>query len=1065
VASGARATEALLIKELEAARARAGQADSPAALRRPLRIAVPSQSLRDHISALLVREQGAWLGLRVQTLSGVAHEVLERAGEPTRPGAALFGVLVRRAARDEPLLRSELDALVDGYALAAASVADLLDAGLDESQVDKLVALPRAGPRHERGQALLRVAGRVRKALEASGLERSGDVLARAATLITARGSELLPARGIWVHGFAEATGHASALIAALAEHCGARVLIDHPPDPVQPDRPDAGAIFSERLLARLAPISVREAAGETNPVPQLHFVAAPGARAEIRAVAVRSAALLDAGIAAERIAVVSRDLASVVIPIREQFGRLGVPYSGGDANGPVTAVGRRLAAVAELLRRGRRAPLDRWLDAAAPAPGLGHDLSLALHALGAGRLADAADLDLDRRLPDREFLPLPVRRGLAPEDLDAELPARAPHRVLPRHELASACERARALCIRLDALARATRTTQHLDGLAALLFEELGIREGVAGFAETQELLQFLARELPAELKLDFAEFSLVVERELLARGTDRLGGAGGGVQILDVTEARARTFDHLFVVGMNRDVFPRPIAEDPLMPDSARAPLRPHLPEIPLKRAGHDEERYLFAQLLSASAQVTLCWQTCDEQSNPRAPSGFVERLLLENPDSVVEIAPGLLSPELPGPRPAHEHALIAGLAGERSAAAAALEISLRTESPPAAVHPRLLARAREAVRREHDPAPKHANVLGPYFGFIGPVQDAADPRRRPLFVTTVERYTMCPWQTFLQRLLQLEAVPDALDALPAIDPGMLGAVVHAALEAVGRSVLEDDAKLAELIGRDPTPVAWPAPDTLEQIARTAARDVLLDRGVELPGLAGALAARSLEYLERARELVFDGPGGTAPLLGVEVEGEASVDDETDKTRTLRFKADAVEKREFGLQLSDYKTGKPISEAARPETRATHLRAKIAAGEALQAVAYRVGAGPGARGRYLFLRPDLADEHAEVAVDPESAELEESFRGVVSLALAGLDRGTFFPRLTEAGTTREHGRCRFCEVAEGCLRGDSSARLRLQRFVARGQPAAEDPAEEALLRLWQLGAREPRG
>jgi inactivated superfamily I helicase len=74
--------------------------------------------------------------------------------------------------------------------------------------------------------------------------------------------------------------------------------------------------------------------------------------------------------------------------------------------------------------------------------------------------------------------------------------------------------------------------------------------------------------------------------------------------VQVLRVVDARGRTFEHLFVMGLNRDLFPRGISEDPLLPDAIRAALeRDVLPDIPIKRRGFDEERYLFAGLLSAS------------------------------------------------------------------------------------------------------------------------------------------------------------------------------------------------------------------------------------------------------------------------------------------------------------------------------------------------------------------------------------------------------------------------------------------------------------------------------
>src|SRR5262249_35070485 len=79
--------------------------------------------------------------------------------------------------------------------------------------------------------------------------------------------------------------------------------------------------------------------------------------------------------------------------------------------------------------------------------------------------------------------------------------------------------------------------------------------------------------------------EMALLLERALEAAEPPRLGGEGAGVQVLSATHARGCTFEHLFVLGMNRDVFPRGFAEDALMPDTLRRRLRDVLPEMPVK------------------------------------------------------------------------------------------------------------------------------------------------------------------------------------------------------------------------------------------------------------------------------------------------------------------------------------------------------------------------------------------------------------------------------------------------------------------------------------------------
>jgi hypothetical protein len=51
------------------------------------------------------------------------------------------------------------------------------------------------------------------------------------------------------------------------------------------------------------------------------------------------------------------------------------------------------------------------------------------------------------------------------------------------------------------------------------------------------------------------------------------------------------------------------------------------------------------------------------------------------------------------------------------------------------------------------------------------------------------------------------------------------------------------------------------------------------------------------------------------------------------------------------------------------------------------------------------------------------------------------------------------EPGRCKVCEVAEACVRGDSGARLRLFEWTERMRGAPDLPsAEAALLQVWRL-------
>src|SRR5207247_11435188 len=98
------------------------------------------------------------------------------------------------------------------------------------------------------------------------------------------------------------------------------------------------------------------------------------------------------------------------------------------------------------------------------------------------------------------------------------------------------------------------------------------------------------------------------VRRRGLAGVAAGPLGGGGGAVQGLSGMEARARSFAALRVIGLERGVFPRRVSEDPLLPDALRRALRDVLPDLPVKTEGHEEERFLFGQLVAAAPEVHL-------------------------------------------------------------------------------------------------------------------------------------------------------------------------------------------------------------------------------------------------------------------------------------------------------------------------------------------------------------------------------------------------------------------------------------------------------------------------
>lgn len=1076
----------------------------PSLLVRPARIIVPSRSLRLHLSAAIVRRRGrSAAGVILQTLFGLASELLERAGEPVPRGAGLFEALAQRAAREEAVLRRGLDDLVDGYGAVTGTVRDLLDAGLEPVHAEAAEEILAAdGPQVatqaevERARALVRTAARAEEQMRDLDLGRVAALLRRALELLETDPERSLPSRAVLIHGFSDATGVATDLIQTLLRKCSAWLVLDHPP---RPEDGGAERAFPARFEERLALAARMEPPTGDPPVPpRLEAFEAVGGEAEAREVARRLRELLDGGVRPEAVGVVARDFGPYRHPLRRHLGRLGIPFSGVGEAGGLAPGGRRAQAFLELLRQGDAVPADRWLDAQVALPGGSGasrvDLRLAFYSLGAARLRDLPGLRLDTILREGSY-PLPIRQGLKTpppgeeeEEGDGdgrddrnhrEAEAYAQRRRVKGPLLREAVRTAGRVLDRLASWPEEGPVSGHLSRLRSLLTKDLGWDLAAEEARPVAAALAELAREAPPDLALSRDELRLLLERGLAKAGAVPVGGAGGGVQVLSVVEARARTFDHLFLMGLNRDVFPRTVREDPLLPDDLRRVLQRVLPDVPVKRSGFDEERYLFAQLLSASPSVFLSWQAADEDGKPLAPSPLVERLRERvQPRKAPSLWALPAAGPLPGLRTAAEHAVMAGLHAPRRWFGRVLPLAIgesRTNQtdpsdptdPSDWLPATSLAASRLAVLEELDPdlrTPEGRAVRarpGPYFGFIGRLEAGTEgePRLRPLFVTQLENLAACPWQLFLGRLLRIEPTPDPVGALPGLDALILGNAVHSVLERIVRAAAGEE-WAGPVRDRTALPVPWVSEEEVDRLALEESARLLAEEGIFLPGLARALAERALPLLESAREL--DWSGGAVPVLGTEVQGDLAVTDAAGRERPLHFKADRVDRAGGLLVWTDYKTGKPISDKKTADTRRKHFLERVRRGTHLQAVAYLLATGGDALGRYLFLRPGFGDP-AERAFEASAGDRDftHAFAAAVQALLAAWDQGAFFPRLVDETGRKEPSRCGFCSVAEACVRGDSGARQRLWEWTERVE-TGETGAEEALLGVWRLWEKE---
>ncbi len=1088
---------------------------------RPVLLLVPSKSLRLHLLGRIVQHRrAAVLGLECRTHHALALTLLERAGCPSPRGPDLFPLFARRLAGREGPLRGSLDHLRDGYSAVLAPVADLLDAGIDPAHVEALEdaltseTVPTSRRGTERALSLVRVAAGTVHELRRHGLSRTSILLQRAAEVLATRRGEidhLLPYRHVIVYGFNDATGVTTDFLLGTLGARGGSFYLENPPDPADRTGPDPGLSFSRSFRERIEtaiPSAEEESGGpgtekQQAPPPAIDFFRALGAQAEVREVAQRIRELLErqkeSGIAGpERIGVVARQLEPYVAAIRTQFDRLCIPFSGLAPIGPFDPSFGRLHALLQLLRERARTPVERWIDTAALAriPAELQDLLVGFRVLGAARLQDAAELRIDA-IVERGGLRLPVRTGLEGQPVEGESPdteradrrSRATPRWLDAGLLSQAVEAARATREHFDTWPGRAPASEHAEQLSHLLRDILAWPDRQP---EDRALLAELERALgvlPADLELDAEEVFLFLRLELQKTGQTALGGRGGGVQVLDVIEARSRTFDHLFLLGLNRGSFPRSVEEDPLLPDPLRHVLGRSgfgvLPDLPVKKKGFHEERYLFAQLLSSSPRVTISWQEVDEQQNLRAVSPLVERLRLsgefrEGDQPEIPTARPVFSPsdeELGRPRPAYEVAVLAGIGvghgrpGERGIYGPALETALGAAAAGAAgAAGREAVEARLRILDELDPplSGGAGAAPSPYFGFVGEL-----PAERALYVTALEGLARCPWRHFLQRMLWIEPLPDPLETVPGIEALYVGQVVHDVLEQIVRTGLAGAPQSWDEALDSPGQIlSWPEPSELESLVLRKARAVVLQRNLGLPGLDRALARATSPHLQVARR--EDWPAGTsrAPIVAAEIEGRLPLPHPGSVPREILFRADRMDRSRGegndGFTFTDYKTGRWSPGKGSSASAGRRLLNAVREGEWLQAAAYALAARTGDdRGRYLFLNPLFDDDAGRVfSVSAGQERLIDHFARAVSALVSVWDAGALFPRLLNWRGDKEPAFCSFCDVSDACIRGDSGARRRLRAWV-QDQAAPESdtsPEGAAAVAAWYLERPEPR-
>lgn len=1077
IAPDVRTAEARLFEELDAlfpAAAGAGarvEADS-------VRVVVPSRSLRADLLGRLARRRAAWLGLEVSSARAFAHGLLSRSGVAPPRGAAMFDLELARQARRRRPLAAAFGDFADGWAPLAAAARDLVDAGFEPEHLEAFVERVEAegatlpGGAARRARSLAETLAAALTELAARGLAPDAALYASAAEVVRSRGHG---SRAVLLHGFADATGVLSDLFEALSRRGDVTaLLVASTTAPVEATE----RTFGNRLRSRFEGVAeeIETLAPSASP-PVLAELVASSPENEAGAVVAAARQAIVEGVTEERIGIVVRAAQPYRAALRRELDRRGVPYTGSAAVGPTDPASHRTRALLRVLESREETAVDLALELVGPSDlAERSSLRLALRMLGCARLADVVAL---RRAGLERFrragFPLPVRSGFgAPPEPDDSATGGGHEarplvrRRLPLETLEETLGALRRLAARLGRWPASTTWGVHRRALGQVV-ESCGPAAGDAP-RRMLEAAERLAVELSDAEPLTRGEAIDLLRDAESGAETVAVGGRGGGVQLLTVVESRGRSFDRLFVLGLVRGFFPRPIAAEPVLPDSLRLRLRDLFPDLPVKSEGHDEERFLFEQLAGAAERVVLSRATHDDDGRPLASSPLLDAL---RRGGVLESWPAVVDPL----QPLLDRAISAGLADDGAALAALTPLALeegrrrfgRAGSTPADAGG--AARLRILGEFETDPATpvgrERIRTLGPYFGLLG--------RRTPgdsTAATTLEAHAHCAWQAFLERGLRLEPLPDPLQSLPVLDPRWVGSVVHRVLQRLfdGRSA-NPAGTLGDALARPGEALAWPAPERVSELTRDVAAELLREVGHAGGGLAAALAARAHRRLEAARELDVAGP--PALLLGSELEGAVVLEDDREGSERVTFRVDRASREGSLAILVDFKTGRPEGggrAAARPETRRAHALAAVRTGARLQGAIYAAASSPTpAEARYLYLAPDLEPEQRVVALDggPETlAALAEAARTL----LGARRRGLHPPRLLESDLEGEFEGCRRCAVAEACVRGDSGFRLRLEHWHAlqSGRQGARDhdqeQDQERLWRLWRLpeAARE---
>lgn len=699
-------------------------------------LVVPSRADVDRVERDLIARHGAVLQGRVATFDAL----FEHVARGDDGGRRLLGDAERMLLLRRVLQRRELDDFARsgrfaGFAEVLLATLDEMEAGLaDPSRLEPRLRELLLAYREELDDHDVWDRGLMRR----HALDRlEGELTAWS-------GSPVLAS------GFEDLTGAEWRLLEALSGRCDVHVSLPYEPGRVafaslSNTVTDLAALAGDQLL-ELPP-----AASAFLPPPLAHlerhlfaddpprgpldgslrFLEGAGSRATLELLARDILELVAAGTPPDRIAVVCPSLERLRAPVESAFGALGVPLADeGRRRLGATAFGRALISVLRFAwARGTRSELFAFLRA--PYSGVPRPEVDWLEGRLRGRAVITASRSVEELARIRSGRPLPV--------LDLLGAADDPRRAV------------RAL------------STAMLRGAHGLVEPPVG--EYAVQDLRALEAVHRLLVELEALSSLEPG-----VGREELLSSLERLTvrgdapGAPGRVALLDLRRVRTRSFEAVYIVGLEQGSLPRPAHPSPFLDDDARRALQEDSGARLVRADPASRDRYLFYTACTRPAKrLTLVREAATEEGMVREPSPFWEAVAELYPDDEVR-RQTVRRPmsrltwrleEAPSER-------------ERLRSLAALSSRDRGEAEALAVANGCERRLRRAIRAFSRPtALRHPRALA----LVGD--------REAFRVTDLERMASCSSAWFVERYLR----PGRIDQV--IDARLRGSIAHVALQ----------------------------------------------------------------------------------------------------------------------------------------------------------------------------------------------------------------------------------------------------------------------------------------